>query len=250
VTGPGSLRGWLEDTLGAVDVDAQDSDPDGGAAGVLPPALVRAAEELLAQDPVADGPTLRAWLASGGADGLAADEDAVTLTTFHAAKGLEWPTVFVVGLVPGLVPHSSARSRAALDEERRLLHVAVTRAERQLTLTWYGAERSPYLDVLAHVEEAPAPPPDLRPAPPASTLDPLLQALRGWRRDTARAARLDEQTVVDDRTLAAVAAARPATVDDLAAVPGFGPLMARRHGPRLLAALALAEAAAAAVRRS
>jgi ATP-dependent DNA helicase UvrD/PcrA len=246
VTGPGSLRAWLEDTLGGS--GRADTEADEGTATCsnpappLPPAFVRAVEDLLAQDPAADGPTLRASLISGGGDGLAIDEDAVALSTFHAAKGLEWPTVVVIGLVPGLVPHAGARTPAARDEERRLLHVAVTRAERDVILTWHGPERSPYLDQAGLGEaagDAPvAPPPDLRPVPIRPPPDPLLAALQAWRRDAARAARIDEQAVADDRTLAAIAAARPHTVEALGAVPGFGPLMARRHGARLLAAIA------------
>ena len=64
------------------------------------------------------------------------DDDAVVLSTFHRAKGLQWPTVFVVGLSAGLVPIASARTVEALDEERRLLYVALTRAEDELTCTW------------------------------------------------------------------------------------------------------------------
>jgi DNA helicase-2/ATP-dependent DNA helicase PcrA len=64
------------------------------------------------------------------------DAGAVVLSTFHRAKGLQWPTVFVIGLSAGLVPIASARSRAALEEERRLLYVALTRAEDELTCTW------------------------------------------------------------------------------------------------------------------
>jgi DNA helicase-2/ATP-dependent DNA helicase PcrA len=166
----------------------------------------------------------------------------VTLSTFHAAKGLEWPTVVVIGLVPGLVPHAGARTPAARDEERRLLHVAVTRAEREVILTWHGPERSPYLDHAGLGERAggalAAPPPDLLSVASRPPADPLLIALKAWRRDAARAARIDEQAVADDRTLAAIAAARPQSVEALGAVPGFGPLMARRHGPRLLGAIA------------
>jgi DNA helicase-2/ATP-dependent DNA helicase PcrA len=62
--------------------------------------------------------------------------DAVVLTTFHRAKGLQWPAVFVIGLADGLVPLASARDRAARDEERRLLYVAMTRAEDELTCSW------------------------------------------------------------------------------------------------------------------
>ncbi len=259
VTGPGSLRAWLDETLAdqappdqapsdRAPSDRAPSDrtrPTTDSAPPLPPELVRAIEDLLAQDPVADGPALRTWLSTGGGgDGLGRDDDAVALLTFHAAKGLEWPTVVIVGAVPGLAPHSSARSAAALDEERRLFHVAVTRAERELFLTWYGPERSPYLAALGEAQDVVAPPPiDLVPprAPPA---DPVVSALQAWRRDVARAARVDELAILDDRTLAAVASARPGSIEALAAVPGFGPLMAGRHGPRLLAAIAPALGAA------
>ncbi len=74
----------------------------------------------------------------GGERGGSSEEgdDAVVLTTFHRAKGLQWPAVFVIGLSDGLVPISSARTKAARDEERRLLYVALTRAEDELTCTW------------------------------------------------------------------------------------------------------------------
>ncbi len=62
--------------------------------------------------------------------------DAVVLTTFHRAKGLQWPVVFVVGVCEGLGPIGSARTPAALDEERRLLYVALTRAEDELSVSW------------------------------------------------------------------------------------------------------------------
>jgi DNA helicase-2/ATP-dependent DNA helicase PcrA len=63
-------------------------------------------------------------------------DDAVTLSTFHRAKGLEWRTVFVVGVSDGLVPLVTARAGAARAEERRLFYVALSRAEEQLTCTW------------------------------------------------------------------------------------------------------------------
>ncbi|MHB1776555.1 MAG: ATP-dependent helicase [Acidimicrobiales bacterium] len=64
------------------------------------------------------------------------ERDAVVLTTFHRAKGLQWPAVFVVGLSDDLVPIASARTPAAVAEERRLLYVALTRAEDELVCTW------------------------------------------------------------------------------------------------------------------
>jgi DNA helicase-2/ATP-dependent DNA helicase PcrA len=67
--------------------------------------------------------------------------DAVTLATLHASKGLEWDTVFLIGLSEGLVPISYAKSFDQIDEERRLLYVGVTRARRRLRVSWaeYGA---------------------------------------------------------------------------------------------------------------
>ena len=63
-------------------------------------------------------------------------EDGVVLSTFHRAKGLEWPHVIVVGVADGLVPHANVNDVHGLLEERRLLYVAMTRAERDLTITW------------------------------------------------------------------------------------------------------------------
>ena len=63
-------------------------------------------------------------------------DDGVVLATFHRAKGLQWPVVFVIGLADGLVPISWATTPDALDEERRLLYVALTRAEDELFCSW------------------------------------------------------------------------------------------------------------------
>jgi DNA helicase-2/ATP-dependent DNA helicase PcrA len=61
---------------------------------------------------------------------------AVTIATLHSAKGLEWDSVHLVGLSEGLVPISYAKTPEAVDEERRLLYVGITRARRKLSLTW------------------------------------------------------------------------------------------------------------------
>jgi len=65
-----------------------------------------------------------------------ADEGLVTLMTLHNAKGLEYPTVFIAGCEDGVFPHSRAIEEGGLEEERRLFYVGITRAMRQLYLTY------------------------------------------------------------------------------------------------------------------
>ena len=62
------------------------------------------------------------------------DADAVTLTTVHASKGLEFPVVFVIAMERNIFPHERALEEGSADEELRLFYVAITRARRQLYL--------------------------------------------------------------------------------------------------------------------
>jgi DNA helicase II / ATP-dependent DNA helicase PcrA len=64
------------------------------------------------------------------------DEGLVTLMTLHNAKGLEYPIVFMIGLEEGVFPHSRALDEGGLEEERRLCYVGITRAQRDLYLTY------------------------------------------------------------------------------------------------------------------
>ena len=71
------------------------------------------------------------------------EKNSVTLMTMHAAKGLEFPVVFMVGMEDGLFPSGRAEDEASLEEERRLAYVGMTRAMRRLFLT-YAASRYAY----------------------------------------------------------------------------------------------------------
>ncbi|HZH23761.1 MAG TPA: UvrD-helicase domain-containing protein [Solirubrobacteraceae bacterium] len=90
------------------------------------------------------------------ADQIRDDEGLVTLMTLHTAKGLEFPIVFIIGFEEGIFPHSRAVDEGSLEEERRLAYVGITRAMRDLYITYarrrnvFGAEsfglRSRFLD--------------------------------------------------------------------------------------------------------
>jgi DNA helicase-2/ATP-dependent DNA helicase PcrA len=69
-------------------------------------------------------------------DSIRDDEGLVTLMTLHNAKGLEYPIVFIVGCEEGVFPHSRALDEGGLEEERRLCYVGITRAMRDLHMTW------------------------------------------------------------------------------------------------------------------
>lgn len=71
------------------------------------------------------------------------DRDAVNLLTLHAAKGLEFPHVFIVGMEEELLPHRTSLEQGALEEERRLAYVGITRAQRSLYFTM-AAKRQQY----------------------------------------------------------------------------------------------------------
>lgn len=96
-------------------------------------------------------PALIEWLAlRSDLDALAGQTHAVTMMTIHSAKGLEFPVVFVAGMEEGIFPHTSYEGDpAAVEEERRLAYVAITRARKKLYLT-HATTRRTYGSVQAN----------------------------------------------------------------------------------------------------
>jgi DNA helicase-2/ATP-dependent DNA helicase PcrA len=109
--GTGAIRAKWE-ALNALMVMADDA-PEGTSFRAF-------TDELLARQAAKHEPTMHA----------------VTLASVHSAKGLEWDSVYVIGLSEGLFPISYAQTLDAVAEERRLLYVAITRARKRLALSW------------------------------------------------------------------------------------------------------------------
>ncbi|MGW2228204.1 ATP-dependent DNA helicase UvrD2 [Streptomyces formicae] len=105
-------------------------------------ALVRLAEDFARAKPEATLADLVAELDERANAQHAPTVEGVTLASLHAAKGLEWDAVFLVGLAEGMMPITYAKTDEQIEEERRLLYVGVTRARVHLSLSW-ALSRSP-----------------------------------------------------------------------------------------------------------
>jgi len=218
-------------------------------------AIVALADDL-ARDPAATVATLVAELDERAAAQHAPAVDGVTLASLHAAKGLEWDAVFLVGLSEGLMPISLAETDAAIAEERRLLYVGVTRARESLELS-FARSRTPggrasrrrtrFLDGIwpddgaggrrstggSRTHGLPRQP------HLTGTHDPaLFAALREWRSQVATAVDRPAYTVLADAVLAGIAEAKPRTVPELARIRGIGPAKIDQYGASLLAIVA------------
>ncbi|KUG59476.1 ATP-dependent DNA helicase [Serinicoccus chungangensis] len=105
-------------------------------------ALALLADSLVEQAPGARTSDLVAELDRRAQEQHAPTVQGITLASLHAAKGLEWDAVFLVGASDGLLPITLADTPERVEEERRLLYVGLTRARHRLTVSWAGA-RSP-----------------------------------------------------------------------------------------------------------
>jgi DNA helicase-2/ATP-dependent DNA helicase PcrA len=205
----------------------------------------------------------------------------VTLASLHSAKGLEWDAVFLVGLVEGTLPTTYAKTPQAIEEERRLLYVGITRARQWLWLS-YGQSRSPggrarracrFLPQLggdsgggSSAIKRGKTKADRRRAIavacrvcgatllggserklgrcatcPADLDEELFERLREWRSRVAEQQSVPAYVVFTDATLTALAERRPTSTEELLAIAGIGPRKVELYGPAALALLAGAD---------
>ncbi|MBA3489490.1 MAG: ATP-dependent DNA helicase UvrD2 [Longispora sp.] len=268
------------EALDAVGWRAQNP-PSGGAARErweALAALVGLAEEFAASaNPDADPRDLTAFTAD--LDRRAAAQHAptvegVTLASLHSAKGLEWDAVFLVGLTDGALPITYAKTASALEEERRLLYVGITRARELLWLSWAAAraeggrasrrpsrflptsatstEPSTAARVSRRKERAASKVVTCRVCGvtvldaaerklgrcltcPSSMDEELYERLREWRIRTATVAKVPAYVVFTDATLTAIAEQLPNSEPKLVGIAGIGPRKLGLYGEAVLA---------------
>lgn len=236
-------------------------------------AIVSQAEEFLAADEGADLEAFVAELDRRATEQHAPVAEGVTLATLHAAKGLEWDVVFLAGMTDGTMPIVYAEGQAAVEEERRLLYVGMTRARKQLTVSWAlartpgsRASRKPsrFLTGLrptsASDQAAPERGSSRRKAKgiahcrecgkplattaerkvgrcedcPASYDEKLFERLRTWRVERAGQEKVPAYVVFTDLTLQAIAEVKPADAAGLLRINGIGQSKLTKYGDEVL----------------
>ncbi|WP_197283485.1 ATP-dependent DNA helicase UvrD2 [Mycobacterium sp. Marseille-P9652] len=237
-------------------------------------ALAELVDAEVAQRPGLDLPGLLAELRTRADSRHPPVVQGVTLASLHAAKGLEWDAVFLVGLADGTLPISHALSHGpeseAVEEERRLLYVGITRARVHLSLSWALARNpggrqsrkpSRFLNGIApQARSEPGPGKSRRNraaatrcricnrdlTTPAAVMlrrcetcaadidEDLLLRLKAWRLEVAKEQKVPAYVVFTDNTLIAIAELLPDDEKALVAIPGIGARKLEQYGPDVL----------------
>jgi len=220
--------------------------------------LLAIVAQLAKADGGQDRDAVAAALAERSESELSNSAGGVELLTLHRAKGLEWDAVFIPMLEEGSLPVGQAvDDDRALDEERRLLYVGITRARRYLSLSWaqqrlsttgktQNRKPSRFLRALGATVPAvvSSSVPTVRREPGAararlSADDAVVfDSLRAWRLEQARADKVSPFIVAYDTVLAEIAERRPQSDGELLAIPGIGPGKVEKYGEEILAIVA------------
>lgn len=178
--------------------------------------------------------------------------EGVTISTLHAAKGLEWDAVFLAGMSEGLMPISFAETPAAVDEERRLLYVGVTRAREHLHISYARAraasgrgnrKRTRFLDgIWPETENVSRATRNRRRSKEMATEFELnhpddvalLNDLKAWRTIRASDERKPPYMILVDTVLMSIASSKPATIQELGRVKGIGMTKLDQYGSAIL----------------
>lgn len=233
-------------------------------------ALAELTEDMVHETPDLTLPQLAAELRTRAQSRHPPTVQGVTLSSLHAAKGLEWDAVFLVGLTEGSLPISQAikGSPDEVEEERRLFYVGITRAREHLQVSWAAARneggrsrrRSRFLSGLIP-DDSPASriAPERKPkrgptcrvcgsklidatatllgrceSCPSDLDEDLLVALKDWRRQRAKDDAVPPYVVFSDKTLLAIAEQHPTDEQALVSISGIGASKLDKYGPDVI----------------
>ena len=232
-------------------------------------ALVGLIEKIVESTPGIDLNGVLGELRRRSTDKQAPAMEGVTLATVHAAKGLEWDAVFLVGLTEKLMPinHAIKAGDEQVEEERRLFYVGITRAREHLALSWALAkttgsrasrERTRFLDGIVPAAEDASGGGSRSRRPkrcrvcsgplgtPAEKVigrhencegggdEEVFAALRSWRSQIARQEKVPAYVIFSDATLQAISEELPSDEAEMLSISGVGPSKLERYGAQVL----------------
>ena len=232
-------------------------------------ALVGLIEKIVESTPGIDLNGVLGELRRRSTDKQAPAMEGVTLATVHAAKGLEWDAVFLVGLTEKLMPinHAIKAGDEQVEEERRLFYVGITRAREHLALSWALAkttgsrasrERTRFLDGIVPAAEDVSGGGSRSRRPkrccvcsgplgtPAEKVigrhedcegggdEEVFAALRSWRSQVAREEKVPAYVIFSDATLQAISEELPSDEAEMLSISGVGPSKLERYGAQVL----------------